>query len=82
MQKYDFELIYKPGKHLVLANALSRAPVLSLMGSTEKEVENHVNMIMESLPVSDAKSGATNCDRKPPNWLAQRVLSKILSHQI
>lgn len=56
MQWYDFELIYTPGKHLVLADALSRAPVLSPVSSTEKEVESHVSMIIESLPVTDAKS--------------------------
>lgn len=56
MQRYDFELIYTPGKHLVLADALSRAPEESHVSLTEKEVENHVNMIVESLPVSNAKS--------------------------
>lgn len=55
MQRYDFELIYTPGKHLVLADALSRAPKMCHMSSTEKEVENHVNMIVESLPVCDEK---------------------------
>lgn len=55
LQRYDFDLVYTPGKHLVLADALSRAPELSHMSSTEKEVEEHVNMIVES-PVSDSKS--------------------------
>lgn len=26
IQRYDFELVYTPGKHLVLADTLSRAP--------------------------------------------------------
>lgn len=56
LQRYDFDLMYTPGKHLVLADALSRAPELSYMSSTETEVEEHVNMIVESLPVSDSKS--------------------------
>lgn len=56
LQRYDFELIYTPGKHLVLADALSRAPEMCQVSSTEEEIENHVNMIVESLPVSDVKA--------------------------
>lgn len=58
LQQYDFELIYTLGKYLVLADALSRAPVRSTLGqlsSTEEDVTLHVNMIAESLPVSDCK---------------------------
>ncbi|XP_063055929.1 uncharacterized protein K02A2.6-like [Engraulis encrasicolus] len=56
LQRYDFELIYTPGKHLVIADTLSRAPVMSEASSTEKDIENHVNMIVQSLPVSDVKT--------------------------
>ena len=35
----------------MLADALSLAPEMSTASSTEEEVENHVNMIVESLPV-------------------------------
>lgn len=56
LQSYDSELIYSPGKYLVLADALSRAPVMSHASSTEQEIENHVTMIVESLPVSDVKT--------------------------
>lgn len=56
LQRYDLELIHTSGKYLVLAHALSRAPEMGHMSFTEKEVEDHVNMIVESLPVSDAKS--------------------------
>lgn len=56
LQRYDFELIYTPGKHLVLADALSRSPEMSTASTTEKEIENHVNMIVESLSVSHVKA--------------------------
>lgn len=55
LQRYNFELIYTPGKHLALADALSRASQMGHMSSTEREVEEHVNMIIDNLPVSDAK---------------------------
>ena len=30
LQRYDFDLMYTPGKHMVLADALSRAGVCNL----------------------------------------------------
>lgn len=56
LQRYDFELIYTPGKQLALADALSRAPVMTHTSSIEQEIENQVNMIVESLPVSVVKT--------------------------
>lgn len=59
LQRYDFELIYTPGKYIVLADALSRATSDSEThhkSSTEADVTLHVNMIAGALPVTDAKS--------------------------
>lgn len=56
MQRYDFELIYTPGKHLILADALSRAPTVDYVSTTEEDVKSHVNMVSAALPVSDTKS--------------------------
>ncbi|XP_026050672.1 uncharacterized protein K02A2.6-like [Astatotilapia calliptera] len=56
LQRYDFELIYMPGKYIVLADALSRAPAPSgdrLVSTTAEEAETHVNMVTASLPASD-----------------------------
>ncbi|KAI2646320.1 Retrovirus-related Pol polyprotein [Labeo rohita] len=55
---YDMELVYTQGKYIVLADALSRAVVRSgehAESSTVSEVTHHVNMIAETLPVTDAK---------------------------
>ena len=56
MQRYDFELIYTPGKHLILADALSRAPTKNSVSTTEDDVQAHVNMVSGTLPVSDTKT--------------------------
>uniref|UniRef100_A0A8D0C7Y7 Gypsy retrotransposon integrase-like protein 1 n=1 Tax=Scleropages formosus TaxID=113540 RepID=A0A8D0C7Y7_SCLFO len=59
LQRYDFELVYTPGKYIVLADALSRAPSACEsheVSSTEVDVDMHVNLVVESLPVSDQKS--------------------------
>ncbi|KAL7851936.1 hypothetical protein SRHO_G00177210 [Serrasalmus rhombeus] len=56
LQRYDFDLIYTPGKYLVLADALSRAPASSCVSSTDEDVNVHVNMVSALLPVSDTKS--------------------------
>lgn len=56
MQRYDFELVYTPGKHLYLADALSRATTGSCASTTDEDVECHVKLISSALPVSDTKS--------------------------
>ncbi|KAI7789577.1 hypothetical protein IRJ41_019347 [Triplophysa rosa] len=59
LQRYDFDLIYTPGKYIVLADALSRVTTQrekSHERSTEADVTLHVNMVADALPVSDAKS--------------------------
>lgn len=56
MQRYDFELIYTPGKHLVLADALSRATTGNSVSATDEDIQCHVNMVSATLPVSDTKS--------------------------
>ncbi|RXN33948.1 Retrotransposable element Tf2 type 1 [Labeo rohita] len=58
LQRYDMELVYTQGKYIVLADALSRAAVRGgehAESSTDSEVTHHVNMIAETLPVTDAK---------------------------
>lgn len=78
LQRYDFELVYTPGKHLVLADALSRAPEMSTACSTEKEIENHVNLIVESLPVSHVKAKEIS-DKTVKDEELQTVMENIHS---
>ena len=54
MQRYDFELIYTPGKHQILVDA--RAPTKNSASTTEDDIQAHVNMVSATLPVSDAKT--------------------------
>lgn len=55
MQRYDFELLYAPGKHLVLTDALSRAPSDNYVNTTDEDIQCQVNMVSAALPVSDTK---------------------------
>lgn len=50
-QRYDIQVVYKPGKELFIADTLSRAPV-SEPDSKEDEYEVHV---VDSMPISDDK---------------------------
>lgn len=56
LQRYDFGLKYTPGKYIVLADTLSRAPELN-SGTAEhtaaEDIETHINMVTASLPASD-----------------------------
>ena len=52
--RYFFEVIYVPGKNLVIADTLSRAPVEEADNDLQDLVEGHVAMITATLPASDA----------------------------
>lgn len=56
MQRYDFELVYTSGKHLILADALSRALLNSNASTADDDVQANVNMVSTALPVSDTKT--------------------------
>jgi len=56
LKRYDFDLVYMPGKYLVMADTLSRAPTGNCVSTTEDNVEIHVNMVRTAFPVSDEKS--------------------------
>ena len=53
-QKYQVNVQYKTGKEMYIADALSRA-YLPETGSTDKEIEAQVHMVMSNLPVSNEK---------------------------
>ena len=60
VQKYDLHVVYTPGKQLVVADALSRAPdrkaeqgEAAQVQSLDDVVEAFVDMIIETMPVSD-----------------------------
>ena len=54
LQKYDMSVMYKPGKSIPVADALSRR-YLNETDSTSELMEAHVYLIASSLPVSDQK---------------------------
>lgn len=55
LQKYDIEIKYKPGKELLLADALSRHFLVEQSNGREKDVEAQVFLLIESLPISVEK---------------------------
>ena len=58
LMRFDFTISHVPGKQLVIADTLSRAPVPSDLEAAEKfgqEVEMFVNLIVESLPATDKR---------------------------
>lgn len=55
LQKYDLAFKFKPGKHLIVADALSRASLCDNKSTTEEDVQIHVDSIKAQIPVSTAK---------------------------
>ena len=54
LQKYDMLVMYKPGKSIPVADALSRK-YLNETDNTSELMEAHVHLIVCSLPISDQK---------------------------
>lgn len=55
LMKYDYDIVYTPGKLLVIPDSLSRSPLPSSSDTEELglEVEAFVNLIIGSLPIKD-----------------------------
>ncbi len=62
LQRYNFTLVYKPGKETILADTLSRAYIKGTPDSDlEEDLVCAVSLVMDNLPVSDPKLKAI-CD--------------------
>ncbi|XP_065325868.1 protein NLRC3-like [Pelmatolapia mariae] len=70
LQRYDFNLIYTPGKRIVLADVLSRATIPNKeQSSTEMDVNIHVNLVAESLPIGQrSQSAGSSCPSVRSDW--------------
>ena len=58
LMKYNCTAVYVPGKHLVVADTLSRVPLKSSVtecGDLSDEVEEHIQMVTNHWPVSQGK---------------------------
>ena len=53
LQKYDFTYKHIPGKEIVVADTLSRAPLPITDSELEKEISCYVHMMMSNLPATD-----------------------------
>ncbi|KAL0151936.1 hypothetical protein M9458_052743, partial [Cirrhinus mrigala] len=62
LQRYDFNLVYTPGKYLVLADTLSRAPTQNSESTTEEDVEIHMNLVRTAFPKSKQIAEETRKD--------------------
>ena len=58
LQRFDFTLIYKPGKELFIADTLSRAPSPSLyVDDSTQDCEDQVHVVLDSvIPRVDTRS--------------------------
>ena len=62
LQRYNFTLLYKPGKEMILADTLSRAYIKGTPDSDlEEDLVCAVSLVMDNLPVLDPKLKAI-CD--------------------
>lgn len=57
LQQYDLRVNYKPGKELLIADALSRAHLEDEYEDFQKEIADHECFFIESIPISKQKKG-------------------------
>ena len=56
LMRYDYNIVHVPGKELIVADTLSRAPRVSTDGGDlEQEVNAYVNLILETLPATERR---------------------------
>ncbi|PIK51938.1 Transposon Ty3-I Gag-Pol polyprotein [Apostichopus japonicus] len=57
VQKYDLKVVYKPGKELFIADALSRAslPDTVVGNDFEQDLEAQIHALISNLPISEKK---------------------------
>ncbi|PIK50828.1 hypothetical protein BSL78_12299 [Apostichopus japonicus] len=57
VQKYDLKVVYKPGKELFIADALSRAslPDTIVGNDFEEDLEAQIHALISNLPISEKK---------------------------
>ena len=56
LQRYDFKIQFIPGKQVIFADALSRSALPDTTPElTNAELESHIHLIKECLPVSERK---------------------------
>ena len=56
MLRFDFNIVYVPGKNLVMADALSRAPLMAPGqhdNHVEEDVQAYVDVIFQDLPATE-----------------------------
>ena len=54
LQKYDMNLIYKPGKDLKIADTLSRAQLDETAEEiNEEQMKSQIHLVYANLPISD-----------------------------
>ena len=58
MLRFDFNIVYVPGKNLVMADALSRAPLMAPGqhdNHLEEDVQAYVDAIFQHLPATERR---------------------------
>ena len=56
LQKYDFELIYIPGKDMILSDTLSRASLpTTKQDLINEEITSYIHCVLKSIPIVDKK---------------------------
>ena len=74
LQRYDFTVNYIPGKQMIVADTLSRAPLKSTEPELSKiEINSHIHSVKSQLPISERKLEQISVETKKDPTLRQIV---------
>lgn len=79
LMPYQFSLIYKPGRHLVCADALSRAPLAEQHPTPEESrgMGEYVSLVLEEAPVGLCEIQRASQDDPLINSVMKRVITNV-----
>ena len=55
LQRYNIEIVHRPGKDIPIADTLSRKSISYRLKSLDEDMDAQIHTVVDSLPVSDRK---------------------------
>ncbi|XP_026054529.1 uncharacterized protein K02A2.6-like [Carassius auratus] len=55
LQRYDIEIVHRPGKDIPIADTLSRKSISYRLKSLDEDMDAQIHTVVDNLPVSDSK---------------------------
>lgn len=77
LQRYDIEIVHRPGKEIPIADALSRKSIAYRLESLYEDMDAQIHTIVANLPISDRKlTDIRKATEQDPQFISLRSVIK------